>query len=425
MKRKKLSPEERAKFNQNSLIQESRCRNAVGDIREKGISSREAAEHHGVQRSTVYARHRGREPITTREHGQRKFSDAEELVLKTIIVRAAAANKRYDKQEIKDIATEMYQKRINDPEARVGEPWFKGFMSRHLDLKYVYGRNLDYKRNKAQKPQVIVEWCELVRKTIQEYHIHPNDVYNFDESGFQLGDSGKTKVVTSTEFSENPSIVTYDNREWVTAIECIGAAGQVLSPYIIFKSRLLMDSWFENLEGQENWRFDYSPEGWTNNEIAVRWLTRTFLPQAATWEGEYVLLVFDGHESHYTRQFVDVCDNNKIIMLCMPLHSSHRLQPLEVGCFPVLKGAWRRLNRKRARYAQVFIKQEGFIRLYNQARLKTFTKENIKSSFLKAGVSPLDPQRVIKDIGNPLPPPAEEESQIQEFRDRTLDNIIH
>jgi hypothetical protein len=45
----------------------------------------------------------------------------------------------------------------------------------------------------------------------------------------------------------------------------------------------------------------------------------------------YRLLILDGHSSHLTPQFDEICSQNNIIPICMPAHSSHLLQPLDIG----------------------------------------------------------------------------------------------
>ena len=54
------------------------------------------------------------------------------------------------------------------------------------------------------------------------------------------------------------------------------------------------------------------------------------------------LLILDGHESHHSLGFQELCKENNIYTLCMPPHSSHLLQPLDVGCFSPLKRAYSR-----------------------------------------------------------------------------------
>ena len=53
--------------------------------------------------------------------------------------------------------------------------------------------------------------------------------------------------------------------------------------------------------------------------------------------GAYCLLVINGHESHNSLQFIKYCKENKIVILYMPLHLSHILQPLNIDCFLPLK----------------------------------------------------------------------------------------
>jgi len=58
---------------------------------------------------------------------------------------------------------------------------------------------------------------------------------------------------------------------------------------------------------------------------------------------DIVLLILDGHGSHLTPQFDQLCNQNNIVPICMPAHSFHLLQPLDVGCFAVLKRTYGRL----------------------------------------------------------------------------------
>ena len=57
----------------------------------------------------------------------------------------------------------------------------------------------------------------------------------------------------------------------------------------------------------------------------------------------------DSHGSHLTPQLDQVCEENNIISICMPSHSSHLLQPLNVGCFAPLKRSYGRLVENQMR----------------------------------------------------------------------------
>ena len=50
-----------------------------------------------------------------------------------------------------------------------------------------------------------------------------------------------------------------------------------------------------------------------------------------------IMLLTDGHKSHLTLDVVDLCIQNKIILFCLPPHTTHALQPLDVAVFKSLK----------------------------------------------------------------------------------------
>lgn len=77
-----------------------------------------------------------------------------------------------------------------------------------------------------------------------------------------------------------------------------------------------------------------SYNGWTTDLIGLRLLEKLFIPSTnSRIRGRYRLLILDGHGSHLAPQFDRICAENDVIPLCMPAHSSHLLQPRDVGFF--------------------------------------------------------------------------------------------
>jgi hypothetical protein len=68
------------------------------------------------------------------------------------------------------------------------------------------------------------------------------------------------KVVTRAEmYGNGRRLLQPGNREWVTAIEAIGADGYSLPPYVIFKAKVAIAGWFDNLP--KDWRIEVSANG--------------------------------------------------------------------------------------------------------------------------------------------------------------------
>ena len=101
-----------------------------------------------------------------------------------------------------------------------------------------------------------------------------------------------------------------------------------------------------------------------------------------------MLLILDGHESHKSLAFQDLCEENKIITLCMPAHSSHILQPLDVGCFAPLKRAYSKEIRVLALDYIGQINKKAFIATLREVFKKVFLKANILSSFRATSLVP-------------------------------------
>jgi hypothetical protein len=79
----------------------------------------------------------------------------------------------------------------------------------------------------------------------------------------------------------------------------------------------------------------------------------------------------------------------------MPLHSSHLLQPLNVGCFAPLKKAYRRQAKGLIRNQITHITKTKFLPCFIGAYNAAITPSNIQGGFQGAGLVPFNPQRVI------------------------------
>jgi hypothetical protein len=144
----------------------------------------------------------------------------------------------------------------------------------------------------------------------------------------------------------------------------------------------------------------------------LKWLKHFDAHTKARTQGVYCLLIVDGHESHKSHEFHQYCKEQKIITLCMPPHSSHLLQPLDIGCFAPLKRAYYAEIDSWSRYSVMQVKKEAFLPAFRIAFNKAFTKENILGSFRGAGLVPHNPERVLSKLDvvlcTPTPPPLED-----------------
>jgi hypothetical protein len=117
------------------------------------------------------------------------------------------------------------------------------------------------------------------------------------------------------------------------------------------------------------------------------------------------LLIIDGHKSHNSLNFQQYCKDNKIITLCMPPHSSHLLQPLDIGCFSPIKKAYRRQAEDLMRNKITYITKLEFLPCFKGAFNAAITKDNIQGGFQGAGLVPFNPEAVISKLNMRLRTP--------------------
>ena len=379
--------------------------------RDPSLSARAAAKVYSVDFSTLARRRRGQHSRRDTTTKSRKLTDLEESVIVQHILDLDSRSFPPRLSGVEDMANRLLADRDTP---KVGKRWAANFVKRHPELKTSFNRKYDYQRAKCEDPEVIRGWFALVRNTITKYGIDNTDIYNFDETGFMMGIIATGMVVTSAERRGRPRMAQPGNREWVTVIQCVNSQGWTIPPFIIVAGKYHLSSWYENSTLPKDWVIATSENGWTTNERGLEWIQHFDKHSKPRTAGRYRLLVLDGHESHHSTDFELFCKENNIITLCMPPHSSHILQPLDVGCFGPLKRAYGRQIEDLMRASTSHITKDDFFPAFFAAFQAAMTEKNVQGGFRGAGLVPLDSESVISrlDMKPRTPTPDEGVSEI-------------
>ncbi|KAG6990148.1 Tigger transposable element-derived protein 6 [Fusarium oxysporum f. sp. conglutinans] len=356
---------------------------------------RRAATIYKVGYSTLRDRRNGIQSRSDWVPKSRKLSDLEEQIIVQFLLdldsRGFPARLRF----VEEIANSLLADRDASP---VGKRWAHNFVKRQPELKTRLFRRYDYQRAKCEDPTIIRGWFRLVQNTIAKYGIRSDDIWNFDETGFMMGLIMAGMAVTGSERQGRPKSVQPGNREWITVIQAINAEGQSIAPFIIGAGQYHLANWYRESNLPADWVIATSQNGWTNNELGLEWLKHFDRSTTKRSNARYRLLILDGHESHHSTDFEKYCKENKIITLCMPAHASHLLQPLDIGCFAVLKKAYGQEIEHLIRCSITHISKTEFFPAFYAAFKATFTESNIRGGFRGAGLAPLDPETVISKL---------------------------
>jgi len=117
------------------------------------------------------------------------------------------------------------------------------------------------------------------------------------------------------------------------------------------------------------------------------------------------ILLLDRYGSHCTKEFIDYCDENKIIPFCLPPHSTNLLQPLDVVVLQPLKHFHVGTLEQATRTGCSDFNKIEFLAAIDSIRVQAFKHSSILSAFRKCGLIPYAPSIVLSKLRESTPPP--------------------
>ena len=219
--------------------QEGRILLALDDTKNGRIESlRAAAKLYNIPFSTLQRRATGVSSRVDSDHHRYKLTELEEDSLVKWILSLDSRGAASRPSTVREVANILLATRGETPSPTVGVNWVSVFIKRRDELRSRFSRRYDYQRVLNEDPRSICAWFENIKRVIDENGIQPEDIYNFDETGFAMGLISSQKMVIRAEYYSRRSILQPGNCEWVTVIEAICADGYSLPPCVIFKGKI-------------------------------------------------------------------------------------------------------------------------------------------------------------------------------------------
>jgi hypothetical protein len=368
-----------------------------------GVRDKSAArsEYGNVPVSTLIHRRLGRRSRAEQAQRQQYLTREEEKALVKFLLLMSSLGQPVRVKYLRSLAFSIARQRsTNESVKRPGKNWPRAFEKRHPELQARRVRSIDWKRHNSNIHEKIVEWFDVIGQVLQDPSVLPENVYNLDETGVMLSMLGSAKVLVGRnekQGSRGGSV----KRTMVTAIECISANGKALLPLIIWPASTHRSNW--TTHPTLGWHYGFSENGYNDSKISLEWLKRVFDPQARETAGRRPrVLICDGFGTHETLEILEFCLANNIILCRLPSHTSHKLQPCDVGPFAPLKTAYREQVERLNRGGVDMVGKEHFTYLYSPARDRALTSRNIRAGWSAAGLFPFNPEQVLRDVPKPV-----------------------
>ncbi|KAJ8321017.1 hypothetical protein KUTeg_002604 [Tegillarca granosa] len=267
--------------------------------------------------------------------------------------------------------------------------WFYNFIRRWPEIHIRKPSSLSELHAKSTSPECINNYFTELDKILTKYDLKdkPHLIYNVDEKGINTGGTKPPNIVTSKE--KVAQVVTSERSQTITVLGCGNAAGANIPPFLVFpEKRMLPELLTGATPGCDG---TVSETGYSNSDIFNSYIKNHFLKYVQGRDpSQTILLLYDGHRSHISLSLIQWARKNNIILFVLPPHTSHLLQPMDVGCFGPFEAIYQQsahkfmrqnIGRSITRYDVCALA----CKVYNHA----LCPENIRSAFRKSGIYPL------------------------------------
>ena len=366
----------------------------------------ELARKFKVPYERLKRRNRGLPSKSTRLHTSTKLTNVQEEAILLYLRRCEEIGLQPRLYTLRATANSVLKQAHQNPltpPPTVSKMWPLRFRERHPQLFTKRAIPLDASRAAAHNIDEIQGWFNRLLEVKVKHGFHPSDIWNMDETGFRIGIARAQKVLSQNRQAQ-AYIPAGNNREMVTVIEAISASGRSTPPMIIIAAKTHHDSWHESLH--EDTLLGVSDSGYSNDWLALQWLEHFEKYSAPMRTSSHRLLIVDGHESHCTKQFIEYCDSHNIVLFALPPHTTHFLQPLDVGVFQPYKHWHSKALDEAIQNGCIDYKRDDFLADFESFRAKALTITTIRSAFVKTGLEPYQPEIVLSKLRSQLPRPS-------------------
>ena len=356
---------------------------------------REAARKYNVPVETLRRRTTGIVSLDCRPGPPTVLSTEEEARLAQYCVAMADMGFGLTREGVMAMAYAIVDKTGRDHPFKggnAGRGWYEGFMARQATLTLRTPQALSYARAVCSNKETIDDFFAKLGAIFGRLNLiaKPSQIFNADETGVSIVHR-PSKVVAQIGRSNVPSLTSADKGKTHTILACVSASGQVIAPFMVYpRKRPVPEKLREG--AYPNTTFHVSDNGWITKELFFEWfkMFAWMIPPSRP-----VLLVLDGHGSHITIDVIEYARSNDIYLLCLPSHTSHILQPLDIGVFKSFKSFFSKACRQyMAENPGRVITEDILASVVGSAIAQSHTPLNILGGFKKAGIFPFNPGEV-------------------------------
>ncbi|SPJ74783.1 uncharacterized protein FTOL_04514 [Fusarium torulosum] len=256
------------------------------------------------------------------------------------------------------------------------------------------------------------QWFKELSAVIEDLNIGASECWNADQAGIRMGVL-REKVqclIVRTKKRSRAEVLSPEDRETCTIIGTGNALGDTVAPWLIFKQFPTLELGILKCDITLEWAKHFNRLSWEKSATVQErqldfeeWfgckehLKKSHNPDVIydvppehhekkdlVWR----LLIIDGFSGHGSFEFREYCIKFNILVAFLLPHSTHILQPMDVGVFQYLKNAHQKKLREALRKGSLTFNSRDFagafqVRALEMRQLRDFLLITPKSGGLR------------------------------------------
>ena len=329
------------------------------------------------------------------------LTQSEETALEEYILKMQEYGYPLSMDQLRLKVAEMVQYRVTPFRDGIpGNGWIKWFKKQHPNLTLLLSKGLEFSRARGLCPENVRSFYSNLEHLYNKENYPAERIWNSDETGAQAGRNGGGRV-WAKKGSRSVHKVLPNEREWITNLTYVNAVGEHIPRFYIFRGKRLRSNYVIHCE--DGAAMAMQTKAWMTATLFSHWIShfvQCLERKRGISQDRRHLLILDGHNSHVTLEVVQKCREVGLDLLTLPSHTSHRLQPLDVGVFAPFKryfkryrDAWSVNNKGKGASKQTLAMW------VSKALERALTTENITAGFRTTGIFPLNSEAVNAHMG--------------------------
>ncbi|XP_047122364.1 uncharacterized protein LOC105844113 [Hydra vulgaris] len=271
-----------------------------------------------------------------------------------------------------------------------GVDWFRAFLSCHPELVIRKPEATSIGRMSAFNKYNVNLFYNNLQSLLIKYKFSPNDIWNVDETGVTTVQVPEHVLAKRGE-RQVASVTSAERGILVTMCNAVNASGSSITPFYIFPRVHFKDFFLRNsIPGSVG---TANKSGWMVESTFMEWFNH-FIKSVRPSKTNPVLLILDNHEYYLSINFIDLASDNGVIVLTIPPHTSHKLQPLDITVYGPFKRHYNReIDSWLVSHPGKTVSIYDIAEISGKAWAKVSMPVNIISGFSVSGISPFQPDR--------------------------------